>query len=349
MAKILTFEEHAQRIVEEVFDDYLSSGKERYSELSWYLLPLQRYILRRDYINNEELARLYHSTNGKEKRNAQKLLLYCNMLLIVSRSFQFLGKGLPMVDLLQEGAIGFLHGLDKFKPELGYNVTTYITWWIAQAMSRAIHDQGDSKAFRLPVHIEERLSFVLKSLKQILMTTGRWPTDQELWQKVLQHDAQQAQEMKLREVVSCRRMIIQGKVAMDQVVGTVPSGRGKDRHVTTLADIIPDEHVTANIETQVDARKMLKEYQDALARIEQVIDSFPVRAAMVLRMRLGLGDFFHPMTLEEVGQRYELTRERIRQIEVRSYGELFDVLGVEREQVERLVETIDTLSRIAIP
>jgi len=282
------FDEEVEEISDEDLELSIPEGISIDDPVRMYLKEIGKVPLLTADEEIELAKRMEQGDNSAKRRLAE-----ANLRLVVSIAKRYVGRGMLFLDLIQEGNLGLIKAVEKFDYRKGYKFSTYATWWIRQAITRAIADQA--RTIRIPVHMVETINKLIRVSRQLLQELGREPTPEEI-----------AKEMNL-PVEKVREVM---KISQEPVSLETPIGEEEDSH---LGDFIPDDEAPAPAESA--AFTLLKE------QLIDVLDTLTPREEKVLRLRFGLDDG-RARTLEEVGKEFNVTRERIRQIEAKALRKL---------------------------
>lgn len=288
---VLTIEEDKE---EEIVEDLaaieipVSESYQTEDPVRMYLKEIGKVAL---LSSDEEIELAKRMDQGDEQ--AKQRLAEANLRLVVSIAKRYVGRGMQLLDLIQEGNLGLIKAVDKFEYQKGFKFSTYATWWIRQAITRAIADQA--RTIRIPVHMVETINKVVRESRQLLQELGREPTPEEI-AKRMDMPAERVEEIL--------------KISQEPVSLETPIGEEDDSH---LGDFIQDEHIIGPSDSATFT--LLREH------LLEVLTTLSDREQKVLRLRFGLDDG-RTRTLEEVGREFDVTRERIRQIEAKALRKL---------------------------
>jgi RNA polymerase primary sigma factor len=266
------------------------------SKTSWpklkILLANDKFLAQVESYSNE--LRAYFRQVQTEARASERHLTEANLRLVVSIAKKYIGHGMPLLELIQEGNIGLIRAVDKFQYRKGYKFSTYATWWIRQGITRSIADQ--SRAIRIPVHMVETINKLLRTMRQLVQELGREPSYEEIGSRLA---------MSPERVEEVMALFFREPISLDMPIGEDEDSR--------LGDLVEDQASLAP--TEATSQQLLKE------QIDRVLGELTEREKKVLQLRFGLKDG-HARTLEEVGREFNVTRERIRQIEGKALRKL---------------------------
>ncbi len=284
-------ESEVEDIDDDHFDNIVAGDVKVNDSVKMYLKEIGRYELLRP---EEEPILAKKILEGDEE--ARERLINANLRLVVNIAKHYVGRGMQFLDLIQEGNLGLMKAVDKFDYTKGYKFSTYATWWIRQAITRAIADQA--RTIRIPVHMVETINKITRVQRQLVQEFGREPTAEEIAKEL---DNPQLTPKRIREIQ---------RIAMEPVSLETPIGEEDDSH---LGDFIEDKESKSPNDFTTD--QLLRE------QLFSVLEELTPREEKVIRLRYGLDDN-RPRTLEEVGREFNVTRERIRQIEAKAIKKL---------------------------
>jgi RNA polymerase primary sigma factor len=271
--------------------ELLAKGKTSWRKLKT-LLTNDKFLSQIDSHSNEFKA--YFEQIKTEAKASERHLTEANLRLVVSIAKKYIGHGMPLLELIQEGNIGLIRAVDKFQYRKGYKFSTYATWWIRQGITRSIADQ--SRAIRIPVHMVETINKLLRTTRQLIQELGREPSYEEIGDRL---------DISPEKVEGVMALFFREPMSLDMPIGEDADSR--------LGDLVEDHASLAP--TEATSQQLLKE------QIDKVLDELTEREKKVLQLRFGLKDG-HARTLEEVGKEFDVTRERIRQIEGKALRKL---------------------------
>lgn len=295
----------------------MSKNEER-NELQYYLRALRHYPVIRD---PEKVVQLIERWRNHGDRQAYDQLVCGNSRLVVSIALKYIGQGVPLPDLIQEGFIGLMKALNGFDPKLG-SLSTYATWWIRSRILAQIPYIGTKRPYHLPIQTHQMVGLVAKALKNFLSQYGRWPDDQEVHALIhtvdgTTEETRLIKDMTMKNVRLCLRLVNEGCSSLDAPLGT----NGEDNR--SLGEVIAD--TTMDVDKIVGSRLELNKIETEINRLE-------LRTQLILRSHLLEG-----ITLGEIGKRFELSRERIRQIEKNGLEKIKSKLKIKNDKLKQLL------------
>lgn len=320
--------------LEIVTSELLEDSWRDYSELALYMNSFKYFPIIKTAEKFNAVFELYKNGETEAERlKARDALIYGNMKLVLSIAFHKTNRGLPLLDLLQEGAIGLMRALEKFDISLGHRFSTYATWWITQAIERALGDIGTADPFRFPVHLRELISLIKMTIWSLFTQHGFWPSDKEILEKIQLRNLEIGKKVTLALVKKIRRFILYSYESFDE----------ENEHGFSPAEEIADPD--CDIENAVEVRRLFRIYRQALTAVEKAVATLPPREAMILRLRFGLTGF-EPMTLQEVSERYGITRARVHQLQNKGRKTLWQQVKLAPEQIDEVVRRVEELSKL---
>lgn len=316
------------------------NSQRRYMDITRYM----RELIRFPPLPQKQFNALHRAWRRGDVA-AFDVMVYSNARLVLLIALRHAGRGLPLLDLLQEGMIGLIKAVRRFNPARGFRFSTYGTWWIRHEIQRAIADFGEKHPYHIPVHIQETIRVVVRGLEYFFDERGYWPDAAELHERLASSAWRRAHKLRNSEISrngvhEALRLLAVGYQSLDAPISSIlPEFDG----LILYEDRVEDTRI--DMDRVIDARRLVPSYRLALERIEAAVDRLPMREAMILRLRFGLGEF-KPMHLREIGERYGLSRERIRQLEAQGLRLLEQEIGVGGAQIEQVKTAIEQMARI---
>ncbi|NQT50254.1 sigma-70 family RNA polymerase sigma factor [Candidatus Kuenenbacteria bacterium] len=314
-----------------------------FTEISKYLAPFSQHMNNFESVDNVELARNYHQVNSpRTKTKIRDQLVYNNIKLVVKVALAYANKGVPVVDLIQEGVLGLMKAIDRFEPERGFSLPTYAVWWIRQAVSRTVQDQTNEDPYRVSNGFRDKISIVkVETYRLVRDHNGKWPTPEEVLVEIKKRDTQASEKFTLEDVQNVQAYLTNHNIHLDEPLESIETD-----DTMSIESLVPDTiHTYADIDMMVQARRQFKENQEFLDLIEQYIYGLGIRMGAILKHRSGINGA-EEKTLEELAQVFKVSRERIRQIEAEGHIILKSMIGLDKEEIKSLILSHEEVGKI---
>ena len=314
-----------------------------FTEINDYLAPFREHMDNFAKVDNVELMKDYiRSTSPRAKLKIRDRLIYHNIKLAVKVALYYSNRGVPTVDLIQEGVLGLMKAIDKFEPERGFLFSTYAVWWIRQVITRAVFDQTDEDPYRIPINFREKISIVkVETYKLVRDANGEWPSAEKILAEIKKRTSKICESFTLEDVLKAQIHMAVYNIHLDEELESFETGE-----TTSVESMVADKtHNYANPENMVEARRQFEESQRFLDLLEEQIYSLGLRIGAILKHRLGINGA-KEMTLEELGQIFKITRERIRQIELQGHAILQERLSLSKKDIQDLIIAHEEIAKI---
>ncbi len=338
-------EESAEKSDKEAASHTNTDPNDKFAALNLYMRELKKYpVLPKEEFN--ELHARWQKTGDPEAFN---LMVYSNSRLVITEVRHYLKHGgLGALDMMQEGFFGMMRAVERFEPARGFKFSTFAVWWIRHMIKRGIQNNNEKRPYRLPVQITAQVKLVAWAMKEFQTKYGRWPSDEEAYNLIHANDGtdketSRARKLTRKDLVRCRCIIKEEYDSLDSPVASGWRENSRGERAMLFHEVVMDRRY--DNEAVAKAQQLLNKYRAIMRCVEAEVNKLNPREAMIMRLRLGLGEF-EKMTFREISERHGITKQRVLQIERKMLKNLEEKVHISTKEIRDMVAAIDALSQI---